>query len=242
MSTEKGGQINLACEISENFNLRWLSTPSNIDLVVLFDDCTKPEETFVSLLGRGEISELAIKTSGSARRMWLMGRMAVKMAAARYWNIDPRLVEVVKGRGGQPKLSPPSGGMAAGHVSISHTVGAAVAAAAAESVGVDIEKIDRVINQQAVAWAFNSEELKLLELAEEFPGALSLWCAREAAAKSWGLGLLNHLNQVRVTGADWPTGNLTVDWLGGGCSQRSEIKLQTTGGYLVALATSRKIS
>ena len=236
MSAEKSGPINLASEISEVFTLKWLSVSSNIDLALLFDDCSQPEETFISLLCSSERAELAVKTSGPGRRMWLMGRVVTKIVVAKRWKIEPNLVEVATGCSGRPELKFPLGGMA-GCISISHTVGAAVSVVGAGPVGVDIEKIDRVLNERVIAWAFNPEELKFLESAKKFPGALSLWCAREAAAKSWGLGLLNHLNQVRVTGADWNNGYLTVSWLGGGLSQRAEVSLRVANGYLVALAT-----
>lgn len=78
-----------------------------------------------------------------------------------------------------------------------------------------------------------------MELAEAapplWPAHLALWCAREAGAKAWGLGLLNHLEQVRVGRADWAAGRLRVDWLG---PEPVSIwaDLITAGDYLLALA------
>jgi phosphopantetheinyl transferase (holo-ACP synthase) len=84
-------------------------------------------------------------------------------------------------------------------------------------------------------WSSTPGERRLAETSRRFPARLALWCAKEAAAKSWGRGLLEHLPRVRVTEADWPAGRLTVAWRGreGGIS---EVRLARWDDYLVALA------
>ncbi|MDR3038407.1 MAG: 4'-phosphopantetheinyl transferase superfamily protein [Candidatus Adiutrix sp.] len=105
-------------------------------------------------------------------------------------------------------------------------------------MGLDLEPWTRPIADRAWEWAFSPGERRLAEGVSGFPARLALWCAKEAAAKSWGRGLLNHLGRVRVSGADWPAGRLTVAWLGREAAVR-EVRLSRWDSWLVALAQAQ---
>ena|GEM_PF-2104883 len=199
-------------------------------LALLPDDPALDPDCWSSLFSPPEWAEGRQKSAPAAFRAWFLGRLAAKAAVGRQWGRRPDQVEILKGSRGRPEL------VGGGHVSISHTDGAAVAAAGPEPLGLDLERRDRLISERLQRWAFTGSELELAEAAPPFwPGPLALWCAREAGAKAWGRGLLNHLEQVRVGWADWAAGRLRVDWLG---SEPASIwvDLINAGDYLLALA------
>jgi phosphopantetheinyl transferase len=175
--------------------------------------------------------ELGARRGGAGSRDWLLGRLAAKAAAGRRWRLPLAEAEIGSGPDGRPwSFQAP-----AGFVSLSHTPGAAAAAAAGRPVGVDLELWSRSLSDRAWNWSFTSGERRLAETSGPFPARLALWCAKEAAAKSWGRALLEHLPRVRVAGADWPAGRLTVAWHGRG-GEVSEVRLSRWDAYLVALA------
>lgn len=228
-------------------------------MAFVYDDPECPASILSAGLTPRELAEGRQKIAPAAHRSWLLGRLAAKEAVGRLWNLPPAEVEVLKSPSGAPLAGSYSRPSALGRVSISHTAGAAVAAAAVDvSVGVDLERLDRTISRRVWRWAFSPEEQKMLEGASgRFPPELALWCAKEAAAKSWGRGLLNHLRRVRATRADWTDGRMEVGWfpdqapadgtancsgVGPDCSQsasdrlRAEVRLLIYDGYLAALA------
>ena len=183
-----------------------------------------------------EMAEGRGKTAPAAHRAWLLGRLAAKAAASARWGRSPSAAEISSAADGRPLLTLTDGPEGATQVSISHTGGAAAALAGAGPVGVDLELASRPMTERMRNWAFTPAERRLAAEAAEsgWPGPLALWCAREAAAKSWGRALLNHLEEVRVAEADWTEGRLAVDWLGPG-ARRGEIRLKMFNGFLLAL-------
>lgn len=165
-----------------------------------------------SLLSPSEAREGQRRQNPEARRQWLAGRLAAKAAAGRRWNIAPGELEILSGPEGEPRLGPADA--ARGFVSISHTRGAAAAAVAGGPVGLDLENHGRLINDRVWRWAFSADERRLAENSPNWPARLALWCAREAASKYWRRPLLNNLQRLRITGADWARGRLQAAWLG----------------------------
>ena len=183
-----------------------------------------------------ETAEGLKKTSPAAHRAWLLGRLAAKAAARRRWGFELSETEVVSAADGRPLLH--AGGDGELFVSISHTSGAAAALAGDWPVGIDLEDAERDFSERMFKWAFSETERALAPGAEDFgwPGPLALWCAKEAAAKSWGRALLNHFDQVRAVGADWAGGLLEVAWLGPGPKRRCPVHLRRNQRFLLALA------
>ena len=210
--------------------------PGGDVLAVIFD---RPEPASAGLenwLTPRETAAGQRKTAPTARRAWLLGRLAAKAAAAARWGCSPLTAEISSGADGRPLLTLTDDPGREAQVSISHTGGAAAALAGAGPVGVDLELAARPMTERMLRWAFTPAEQRLAAKAAEsvWPGPLALWCAREAAAKSWGRPLLNHLEEVRVAEADWTEGRLAVDWLGPG-ARRGEIRLKMFNGFLLAL-------
>jgi len=208
--------------------VQWLPAPGDLFMAAVKDDPVWADQDLTALFSPGE---LAARRGGAGARGWLLGRLAAKAAAGRLWRLSPAEVEIRSGPEGRPwsfRASAP-----AGFLSLSHTRGAAAAVAASRPVGVDLEPWSRSFSDRAWAWAFSLGERRLAENGGSFPARLALWCAKEAAAKSWGRALLEHLPRVRVAEADWPAGRLTVAWRG---RKFSEVRLSRWDSYLVALA------
>jgi len=136
------------------------------------------------------------------RTQWLLGRLAAKEAARR-WVYDrtgvllyPADVIVRSDERGRPYLAaetleglgePPE-------ISLAHARGFVVAAASppGHAVGIDLETFGRVKLPDLLDGAFTAAERARVEATpegEREEWALRVWCAKEAAAKSLGLGL-----------------------------------------------------
>ncbi len=232
---EKSEQISLVSNFSH-----FLDPVGDICLVLIRDKEAPASELLSSYLGPGELLEAAAKSSPPAHRAWLLGRLAAKAASEKRWGLSPNRTEILKGPEGRPRLVSHERADWGGLVSISHTQGAAAALAADGPAGLDLEKRDRLLGPRTENWVFDPLELSLAAQSGEggFPGPLALWCAREAASKAWGRPLLNHLQRIRVIGARWPEGRLTVGWLGPE-RWRAEVRLGYFEDYLLAVAVEK---
>ena len=218
-------------------SLRWPYVNDSCCLALVDDEPDGPASGAAQLLSTAEEAEGRAKSSPAAYRAWLLGRLAAKAAAARFWQLSPEQVKIVRSPDGRPLLRLP--GNQTGQVSISHTAGAAVAVVGKGpyGLGVDLERLDRSIDDRAWHWAFDAEERGLTEKASRtgFPPRLALWCAKEAAGKAHGLALLNNLSLVRAVAADWTDGLLRVS-LSGPENTETTVKLIACGPYLTVLA------
>ncbi len=173
-----------------------------------------------------------LKKAPEAHRAWLLGRLAAKAAAAAQWGVEPAEAQILNEPDGRPRLFAPGGRM--GEISISHSCGAAAALAGPEPVGVDLERAGRRLSDRVWRWAFTAPQRALSAGAHPtWPARLALWCAREAAGKAAGLGLLNHLRQIRAEAADWRGGKILVR-LDGRPARGLWVRLIRRQAYLIA--------
>lgn len=121
---------------------------------------------------------------GTSRwREWVLGRSAVRRAAR---DVGLEHVTVEVGPGGAPFIVGSRWG-----VSIAHTRGAVLAALGPAGLGVDVERADRDVSRMESALLPGERELSVSL------GAVSIFVAKEAAAKATGEGLGGSL-------ARWP--------------------------------------
>ena len=150
---------------------------------------------------------------------WLLGRAVAKDAVRAFLRertnllLEPADVEILPDANGRPTVQ---GNWAAALdavpvVSVSHTGGIAVAIAGDQllvaGVGVDIETIGRM-SEAVEQIAFTAEELALIagHRAASEDWSLRLWCAKEAAAKATGLGMLGGPRTLVVQEMDATSG------------------------------------
>jgi len=149
------------------------------------------------------------------RREWLMGRLAAKEAVRlRLMRSDfpsrpearpsppPSRREIVvrTDERGRPSAGP------AIALSIAHTEGIAVAAVATRAVGIgiDVERLDRRRGDYERG-AFTDDERRRLDAGpadRRAERALRLFCAKEAAAKATGLGLMGSPLNLHLVACD----------------------------------------
>ncbi len=103
--------------------------------------------------------------------------------------IDPKLIHTVS-EGGEAPAVPAWGGSAAGYCSVSHDSRFVVAAAAAERIGIDVERSAERVRTTKRFYASEAEQ----RLAEKFSqgeiqGLLRVWTIKESAAKALGVTL-----------------------------------------------------
>ena len=172
----------------------------------------------------------ALPDSPNRRADWLLGRVAAK-EAVRVWAerrhgvaLSPRGITIASGERGEPLVR-------CDHVdaplfvSISHAGGRIAAAVSTRPVGIDHELIGR----EVPADAFSDVERSL--------GAplLSLWCAREAAAKASGRGLEGAWERWRVAAVSRDGRDVAIEHEG----IRYDVRIATGDAGLFAICTMK---
>ncbi|WP_420464624.1 beta-ketoacyl synthase N-terminal-like domain-containing protein [Panacagrimonas sp.] len=164
------------------------------------------------VLGRAERQQFyALPATGPRRAQWLMGRVAAK-EAVRDWvrykhgqTLASADVEIVADTHGKPLARCAALGLSPmPAVSISHSQqwAAAVVAEPGLDLGLDYQRLDRLQDESRLIAAFDAEERRYIDAANDRPRvACALWCAREAAAKAAGLGLQGRPQDWRVVDA-----------------------------------------
>ena len=186
-----------------------------------------PHDLSVHWLGPLELNEWNSRQRNPGRaRDWLAGRMAAKCAVhlfihhGRRMGFNPGDVEILTGESGAPL---PAGLWRRGRrripdLSIAHTRGVA-AALAGEKVGgigpgIDVERTDRSLGERFIRTVYTPwEESRLQAMDKEARRIwrLRLWCAREAAAKGLGLGLVGRTRRFKAGEIDLASGRIIIE-------------------------------
>ncbi|TDL86312.1 type I polyketide synthase [Meridianimarinicoccus aquatilis] len=154
----------------------------------------------IACLSEGERDTFrALPPRGPRQEEWLMGRIAVKEAGLCTLP-DPMAADlmelsVAQDASGRPSLVQPDGTRV--HCSISHCAGAAVGAVAppGTAVGIDVEPVAAPDDPfQGNTLAFHPSEGAVIDRF----GAKAVWCAKEAAAKAIGTGLMGAPTRFRA--------------------------------------------
>lgn len=215
------------------------------------DFCAQSSSIFLRILAHiylsaSERAEWATLTgSVRRRRQWLLGRAALK-EAVRHWVwqqtgewLYSSEVEVQHTALGAPFVGGAWDGLliAAPAVSLSHHESAAVAAVQGQagSVGVDAEPLGRIRDPQLFSASLTPTEqvqLAAVPVADQAQRLLALWCAKEAAAKCLGTGLMGQPEAFEVSFSD-PSGQQARVLHGG---QALQVELCQHLGTLLAVA------
>lgn len=164
-------------------------------------------------LSEKEIEEFRGKVAPKRAAEWLAGRIALKksirrlLAAGGNEPLDEACIEITYDDNGKPVPKLPDAlRHAVGHVSVSHSNGLAVAAAAAtdglDGLGVDLEKVE----SRGEAWVqdyFTEDEIRAAGTgAERWDELTRMWCLKEAALKALGTGLRFDLTEIDASAID----------------------------------------
>jgi acyl transferase domain-containing protein/phosphopantetheinyl transferase len=212
--------------------------------------CAQSNGIFLRILAHALLSHderdawRALEGSVKHRRQWLLGRAAIKEAVRVLLYertghlLHPSDVTVVHDAQGAPGVDGWWVGQlaAAPHVSLSHTDRASLAAAALDApLGVDLEDLGRVQRPDLLAQALTPGERAVLEgldgeaLEERL---LRVWCAKEAAAKRLGIGMLGSPERFDVRFVDDGLDRAWVDFEGAAVS----VDIVRDGRSVIALA------
>ncbi len=204
----------------------WLEPPADFGRPVWRDVI---EQTQLSTEEKAAIS------SGpeACRSPRLFGRIAAQDAVRRLWrdqgrtDVFPADLSIANDASGKPILTSPAdpSGIRMPLLSIAHIEGVAVALATTDTnarPGIDVEAIAaRSVSFEEIA--FSKGERNLLDLAsrtgDRDEWVARFWCAKEAAAKSSGLGMIDGPSSVEIVGLGPKIGEMMVAY-GPGLSDR----------------------
>jgi 4'-phosphopantetheinyl transferase len=136
------------------------------------------------------------------RERYVIGRATLRAALARHVDSSPDAVALSRGRRGRPQLRDPAGL----DFNVSHTDRVMVIAIARDAtVGVDVERRDRVINTAGIArrCLTRAEQQALADLSEDDARrrVLQLWTCKEAMSKATGDALSAPFRKLDVAHA-----------------------------------------
>jgi phosphopantetheinyl transferase len=133
------------------------------------------------------------------QRQWLLGRVVAKDAArswlagqARSAMAHPAALAIDVDENGSPIVAETCGFAAPPHLSLAHCEDRAVAAAQAQKVGVDLERVARrdAAFVDTIATAKERQLLEPFSRSARDEWITRLWCAKEAVGKLLGVGIV----------------------------------------------------
>ena len=134
----------------------------------------------LKLLSTSNEIKIASQLTFLKAKIFLESRAYIRASLSDLFNINPMEIPLIANPGEPPSLSENMG-----YVSISHCKDALIVAWYKDKIGIDIERIDRDFNYEAIAKKyFINKNCKL-----DKKSILNQWCATEAAIK-WDKGKL----------------------------------------------------
>ncbi len=209
------------------------------------------------ILSQGELREYKSMKDGPRRTEWIFGRAAAKDAirswVKRHHGLDlfPADVEIVSDERGRPHATGAWTTQIAGvpRVSIAHKGAYAVAAAGNGLLGVDLEHV-ATRDEAFHSVAFDDHERRLLERLKgehRDEWVTRAWCAKEAAGKAMGVGLIDGPATMVVRELDQDAGAMlvacgTTATVASGKSNRGRFVVHSIrdGDYIVAIAVQER--
>ena len=161
-------------------------------------------------LNEEEVREHREKTTPKRAGEWLAGRVAAKRSIQRLLTASEgttpsgKSIRIVQDAQGKPSVElADKPGTQIGDVSLSHSNGLAMAAAADpqafEGLGVDMEKIE-VRSEAWITDYFTDQEIGIAGSTDDrWINFTRMWCLKEATLKAIGTGLSFDLKDIRVT-------------------------------------------
>lgn len=140
-----------------------------------------------AILSADERDRAARLILADARRRFIAGRAGLRRILGRYVGVPPGTLRFVYGAQGKPALAD----FPELHFNLAHSADCALLAAAAEPVGVDVERVRAVDVAQIMPLAFTAAEraaLDALPAAGQIDAFFRAWVRKEALMKGLGAG------------------------------------------------------
>jgi 4'-phosphopantetheinyl transferase len=201
-------------------------------------------QRYLDLLPPDEIERIYRFAREPDRRRGLMACALTRAALARHTGVEPAAMRFTRDRLGKPELVDPARtGLS---FNISHTGELVLCGVSwAGSVGVDVERHDRTLNDLALARRFfapdEAAELEAVAAAGRRRAFFELWTLKEAYVKACGRGLSMPLDHFAVTfgGQHAPTVRFTAPGYGDPARWRfAQIEMAETYQAAVALCSA----
>ncbi|MDR0779464.1 MAG: 4'-phosphopantetheinyl transferase superfamily protein [Pseudomonadales bacterium] len=151
-------------------------------------------QRYATLLSGAERARWQRFVREADRNRFLLARALVRTVLAAYRAMAPQDLEFTADAWGKPHLLPLPQEQTPPHFNLSHTQGMAVLAVSRQApLGVDVERVARVADAEALALRYFAPEewraLQALPHDERQAHFLRLWTLKEAYVKALGLGL-----------------------------------------------------
>lgn len=135
------------------------------------------------------------------RRLYLASHILVRRVLSKYAEIPPADWSFAEGENGKPHITGPHGAPCF-HFNLSHTEGlAAIAVTRDAEVGIDVELVHGIYDEQLARTCFTPTELKWIGeagAARQLDRFFDLWTLKEAYLKARGTGLSTPLQELTV--------------------------------------------
>ncbi|PIU48586.1 MAG: hypothetical protein COS94_01480 [Candidatus Hydrogenedentes bacterium CG07_land_8_20_14_0_80_42_17] len=161
-------------------------------------NCKQTES--IKLLSEDEIERAEQITNAQSRMTFIESRSTLRNILAMYLDKDPKSLRLEKSLNGKPHLKGKS------HLcfNIAHTNGIALFAISnGAEVGVDVERIDRRIDSDAIAKRFFSIReqniLKKLSVKKKQKYFFECWTCKEAVVKAMDKKVIYHLSEIELS-------------------------------------------
>jgi 4'-phosphopantetheinyl transferase len=158
-----------------------------------------PLDAFERSLSTAERTRAARFGTPQLRDRYVMGRGCLRSILAGELGVGPAAVEIVRGVRGRPQLA----GTSALDFNVSHTDGVAIIGIVRRGrIGVDVERLDRVINVEGIARKFMTRNERAAIAGQDANAGrrhlLTLWTCKEAMSKATGDALSAPFGSIDV--------------------------------------------
>jgi 4'-phosphopantetheinyl transferase len=197
-----------------------------------------------SLLSAPEKTRAAAFRFGELRDRFVAARGTLRVLLGHYLNRAPQTVEFRYGAHGKPELAG-NGGTSSLRFNLSHSENLGLFAfTRGTDVGIDVEKIRTLHDEQALANRFftprESATLAALRGAEKVAGFFKLWTRKEAWFKAAGTGISGSLAGIEVSPPQEPARIVAIHGNEHLPNAWSLMDLQPATGFTAAVAVHRK--
>lgn len=180
-----------------NTSERQLPAPGHVRIhVATLDELVGRTDRYHGLLDTGELERLTRFKFDADRQRFLLGHGLLREVIGQVLNTDPRSIDFQRGRYGKPFLTGTSL-----HFNLSDTKDAvAVAVAADEELGIDLETMTRRVDHRSVSQHYFTpeEQAGIAAALDDKRRFLELWTRKEAVLKASGVGIMDDLRSLRV--------------------------------------------